>query len=64
MQSDRPTPGVVTIRVRNVTIPNIRCTRLSDGEYDIPFVVSDVRVHTPRQHRKAIQQNWYPEAFE
>jgi hypothetical protein len=58
-ESDRPTPGVVTIRVRNITLP-VRGTRLPNGEFDIPFKMTHMRPQTPAEQREMLRREWYP----
>lgn len=55
------TQGTATIRVRNITIPNVHCVRLPNGEYELPVRLTRVRIQTPEEHREALRNDWYPE---
>jgi hypothetical protein len=56
-----PISGSATIKIRNVTIPNVRCTRLANGEYDIPLQASNITMQqTAQEHQKSIEASRYP----
>jgi hypothetical protein len=61
MQQESEIRGTASIRIRNLVIENVPVVRRSDGEYDVPFKLSDLRMQTRREHREALQRDWYPD---
>ncbi|MBZ5649104.1 MAG: hypothetical protein LAO18_01325 [Acidobacteriia bacterium] len=39
--------GTATVKVRNVTIRNVEVVKLANGDYDVPFKVTNLRFLDP-----------------